>query len=187
MSQIDIYTLWIVISQQRNETEIQFLLCMIQKAHEKHINEFVVLHVFKQTWRWNYHSTNVSGYRSVIGKWVTITRIRDKFEADWTVQDVLKDRCGTGRNSVDNKSADTVMQVSARTPKKSLRKCSHEICIEKTTNTGGTESSDCTCHQWYSISNNPDGMSLCSTLLLGVYCRRRFTFWACTDLRKFKE
>ena len=28
-------------------------------------------------------------------------------------------------------------------------------------NTGGTEKSDWTCHQWYSISNNPDGMSLC--------------------------
>ena len=27
-----------------------------------------------------------------------------------------------------------------------------------------------------SISNNPDGVSLCSTSLLGVYCDRRWTF-----------
>ena len=43
----------------------------------------------------------------------------------------------------------------------------------KTTNTGGTERPDWTWHQWYSISNIPDGLSLCSTSLLGVYCGRR--------------
>ena len=60
------------------------------------------------------------------------------------------------------------------------------IICHKTTNTGGTERSDWRCHQWYSISNNPDGMSLSSTSLLGVYSGRRWTFWTCTGLRKFK-
>ena len=41
---------------KRNETEIQCLLCMIQKAPEKHSNTFMVLHVFK------HHSMNVNGY-----------------------------------------------------------------------------------------------------------------------------
>ena len=85
----------------------KFLLCIIHK----HSNTFIV-RVFKQTWRWNYHSMNVSGYWCFIGKWtlllkiygvgglnlhhpsVTITRIRDNFEVDGTVQDVLKGRCG---------------------------------------------------------------------------------------------
>ena len=44
-----------------------------------------------------------------------------------------------------------------------------------------------TYHQWYSISNNPDSLSLCSTSLLRVYCGRSWTFWTCTGLRKFKE
>ena len=52
----------------------------------------------------------------------------------------------------------------------------------KTINTVGTERSDWTSHQWYSISNNPDSMSLCLMSLLGVYCGRRWTFWACTSL-----
>ena len=47
----------------------------------------------------------------------------------------------------------------------------------KSTNTGGTERSDWTCHQWYSIINNPDGMSLCSMSFLGVYSGRRWAFW----------
>ena len=33
---------------------------------------------------------------------VTITRIRDKFKVDGTVQDVLKGRCGRKRSSTDN-------------------------------------------------------------------------------------
>ena len=60
MTQIDVYTLWNVISQQWNETEIQFVLCMIQKALEKLSNTFIVLRVFKQTWRRNHHSMNIS-------------------------------------------------------------------------------------------------------------------------------
>ena len=48
---------------------------MIQKALEKHSNTFVVLHVFKQTWRWNYHSMNVSSYWCIIGKWRMLKRL----------------------------------------------------------------------------------------------------------------
>ena len=44
---------------------------------------------------------------------VTITRIRDKFEVDGTVQDVLKGRCRRKRSSTDNESADAVMKVFA--------------------------------------------------------------------------
>ena len=52
---------------------------------------------------------------------VTITRIRDKFQVDGTVQDVLKGRCGRKRSPTDNESANAVMQVFARSPKKSFR------------------------------------------------------------------
>ena len=48
---------------------------------------------------------------------VTITRIRDKFEVDGIVQDVLKGRYGRKRSSTDNKSADEVKQIFARSPK----------------------------------------------------------------------
>ena len=44
---------------------------------------------------------------------VTITRIRDKFEVDGTVQDVLKIGCGIKRSYTDNESVDAVMQVFA--------------------------------------------------------------------------
>ncbi|KAJ9583140.1 hypothetical protein L9F63_022519 [Diploptera punctata] len=40
---------------------------------------------------------------------VTITRIRDKFEDDGTVQDVLEGRCGRKRCSTDNESTVAVM------------------------------------------------------------------------------
>ena len=40
---------------------------------------------------------------------VTITRIRDKFEVDGTVQDMLKGRCGTKRSSTDNECVDAVI------------------------------------------------------------------------------
>ena len=62
---------------------------------------------------------------------VTITRIRDKLGVNGTVQDVLKGRCGRKRNSTDNESADAVMEVFTRSLKKSLRQCSREIGIEK--------------------------------------------------------
>ena len=51
MSKIDVHNLSNVISQQQNETEMQFLLCTIQKALENHSNAFIVLHMLNQTWR----------------------------------------------------------------------------------------------------------------------------------------
>ena len=42
---------------------------------------------------------------------VTITRIRDKFEVDGPLQVVLKGRYVRKRSSIDNESADAVMQV----------------------------------------------------------------------------
>ena len=120
---------------------------------------------------------NISGYWNVIGKWrkllatwfgtsppptrITIIRIRDKFEVDGTMQDVLKGRCGIKRSSTDNECADAVMQGLARSPKKSLRQCSREIGIEKSSIHRILQA-----QKWYSISNNPDGMSLCLTPLL---------------------
>ncbi|KAJ4432583.1 hypothetical protein ANN_21206 [Periplaneta americana] len=58
---------------------------------------------------------------------LTIARIRDKFEVDGTVQNVLKGRCGRKRSSTDNESADAIMQAFAQSPKKSMRQCSREI------------------------------------------------------------
>ena len=49
---------------------------------------------------------------------VTITRIRDKFDVDGTVQEVLKGRCGRKKSSIDNESTDAVMQVFGLSPKK---------------------------------------------------------------------
>ena len=61
---------------------------------------------------------------------VIVTRIRGKFEVDGTVQDVLKGWCGRNTSPTDKESADAVLQVFARFPKKSLRQCSREIGIE---------------------------------------------------------
>ena len=47
------------------------------------------------------------------------------------MQGALKGRCGRKRSSTDTESADAVMQVFARSPNKSLRQCSREIGIEK--------------------------------------------------------
>ncbi|KAJ4446641.1 hypothetical protein ANN_13338 [Periplaneta americana] len=59
---------------------------------------------------------------------LTITTIRDKFEVDGTLQDVLKGRCRRKRSSTDNESVDTIMQAFAQSPKKSMRQCSHHAC-----------------------------------------------------------
>ena len=135
MSQIDVYTISNTISQQRKETEIQFLLCMIQKALEKHSNTFIVLHVSKNMavklsfdegkwllkcyWKVENVVTVQRCWRVEFGTppstRVTITRIRVKFEVNETVQDV----------------SNAVMQVSVQSPKKSLRQYSCEIGIEK--------------------------------------------------------
>ena len=96
------------------------------------------------------------------------TRIQDKFEVDGTVQNVLKGRCGRKRSSTDNESADAVTHVFARSPKKSLRQCSREIGTEEYSTDRILNMTSMICH--YPISNNSDGMSLCSTSLLGVYC-----------------
>ena len=47
---------------------------------------------------------------------VTIPRIRDKFEVDGTVQDVLKIRCGRKRSSTYNESADAVVRIFLHDP-----------------------------------------------------------------------
>ena len=62
---------------------------------------------------------------------VTKIRIRDKFEVDGTVQDVLKYLCGRKRSSTNNERAIAVLQIFALSPRKSLRQCSREIGIEK--------------------------------------------------------
>ena len=188
MSQTDVHTLWNVISQQRNETQTQFLLCMILKALEKHSNMFI-LHVFKQTWQWNYYSMNikwllkcywkVENVVEVQRRWrvefvtpsstrVTITRIRDKFEVAGTGQDVLKGRCGSRRSYTGNESAD----ASCRFLHDPQRGHWGNVLVRLVSrNTLFIEF--WTCHQWYSINNNADGMSFYSTSLLGVYCGRR--------------
>ena len=54
------------------------ICCVNQKALEKHSNMFIVLlHAFKQTWRWNYHSMTGSSYWSVIGKWSMLLKFND--------------------------------------------------------------------------------------------------------------
>ena len=95
---------------------------------------------------------------------VTIARIRVKFEVDGTVQDVLKGRCGRKGSSTDNENADAIKQVFALISQFNpswllpLWNFKEHGVRHKTTNTGGTERSDWTCHQWYSMSNNPYGM-----------------------------
>ena len=60
---------------------------------------------FQQRWRVEFGTPPPTS--------VTIRRIRDKFEIDGTMRDVLKGRCGRKRISSDNESADAVMQVFA--------------------------------------------------------------------------
>ena len=124
---------------------------MIQKALEKPNNMFIVLHVFKtnmavklsfdeREWLLKCY-WKVENVVEVQRRWrvefgtssptrVAITRIREKFEVDGTVQDVLKSLCRRKRSSTDNESSD-VIQVFAQSPKKSLRQCSREIGLEK--------------------------------------------------------
>ena len=123
---------------------------MIHKALEKHSNMFIV-HVFKQTWRWNYHSKNVSSYWSVIGNWRMLLKFNDVGGSNWytTTNNGNNNknprqiwsrwngaRCversvRKKRSSSNNESADAVMQVFARSQKESLRQCSREIGIAK--------------------------------------------------------
>ena len=101
----------------------------------------------------------------------------DKFEVDGTVQDLLKDRCGRKRSStatefpslspdlthVDFYLWGTLKNTVYATKPQTLEELRDQI-------------QHTTYHQWYSISNIPDGMSLCSTSLLGVYCGRKRSF-----------
>ena len=79
---------------------------MFQKALEKHIAMRPSFFFLQRRWRVEFGTPSPTR--------VTITRIREKFEVDGTVQDVLKGRCGRKRSSTDNERADAVMQVFAR-------------------------------------------------------------------------
>ena len=87
---------------------------------------------------------------------VTIIRIRDNFEV---VRTMLKGRYWRKRSSTDYENAEAVMQVFARSPNKSLRQCSRENRI-------GKSSVDriLRAQKWYSTSNNRDGMLFWSVL-----------------------
>ena len=93
---------------------------------------------------------------------VTITKIRDKFEVDGTVQDVFKGRYGRKRSSTDKERADAVMQVFARSPRNHWGNV-----VVRLVSRNPVFIEFWTWHQWYSISNNPDGMSFCSTSFFG--------------------
>jgi hypothetical protein len=56
----------------------------------------------------------------------TTARLRDKFEADETVQNVNKGRPGEPRSSTDHESVDTVLQAFTQSQGKSGRQCSRE-------------------------------------------------------------
>ena len=62
---------------------------------------------------------------------ITITRIRDKFEADGTVQDVHKKRSGRPRTSTSPRKEERVLETFQRSPRKSLRQASREVGISK--------------------------------------------------------
>ena len=108
------YTLFETLFLSNEMRQKLCLFCTMQKTPEKHSNTFIVLHVFKQTavklsfdeLKWllscYWKKENVV---EVQRRWrvefgtppatrVTITRIRDKFEADGTVQDLLKGKYG---------------------------------------------------------------------------------------------
>ena len=87
--------------------QIQFLLCIIQKALGKPSNTFIVLHVFKQTWRWNYHSMNVNGYWKIYCKVENVVEVQRRWRVEF----------GT--------------PPPTRVTKKSLTQCSREIGMDK--------------------------------------------------------
>ena len=55
---------------------------------------------------------------------VAITRIRDKFEADGTVQDVHTSRFGRPRTSTSPKKGERLLEMVQRSPRESLRQAS---------------------------------------------------------------
>ncbi|KAG7197418.1 hypothetical protein KM043_013278 [Ampulex compressa] len=56
----------------------------------------------------------------------TIARIRDKFENDGTVQDVIKERSGRPRTITTPARSAAVLQLLTRSPQKSLSQCARE-------------------------------------------------------------
>lgn len=62
---------------------------------------------------------------------VTISRIRDKFEEDGTVQDVHKGRSGRPRVSTSPDISDEILDRFTQSPRKSIRQCSRETGISR--------------------------------------------------------
>ena len=61
----------------------------------------------------------------------TIAHIRDKFEADGTVQDINKQCSGRPRTSTNPNGEDQLLETLSRSPKKSIRQLACEIGIPK--------------------------------------------------------
>lgn len=62
---------------------------------------------------------------------LTISRIRDKFEADGTVTSVQMKRSGRPRTSTSPTKEERVNELFHRSPRKSVRQASRELCISK--------------------------------------------------------
>ena len=109
-------------------------------------------------------------------------RTRDKFEVDGTVQDVLK--VGAVERDVP-----VIMRVLMQLCRflHDLQRSHWVNVLVRLVSRNPVFIEFWTIYQWYSISNNLDCISLYSKSLLGVFCGRRWAFWTCTGLRKFKE
>ena len=126
---------WSIRHWKNMETRSSFFMCFNKHGGETTIRwTYVLTEVLLESGECCWNSTTLEDWI-----WYAITnkgnnrliKIRDKFEVDGTMQDVFEGRWGRKRSSTDNESADAVMQVFARSTKKSLRQCSHEIGIEK--------------------------------------------------------
>ena len=63
--------------------------------------------------------------------WLTIIRIRKKFEVDGTVQDVHKQRSGRPRTSTSREREEVLLETYRETPGKSVRQAAREKGISK--------------------------------------------------------